>query len=84
MLQGDTKRAVEFDSIKIVYLDKVTEQSILNLTAVTILTHQDLFSLAWGTCLGPVYDDSTHNKKNNLCIYKLKGWLILIISFIGK
>lgn len=46
MLQGDTKRPVEFDSIKIVYLDKVTEQSILNLTAVTILTHQDLFSLA--------------------------------------
>ena len=34
MLQGDTKRPVEFDSIKIVYLDKVTEQSNLNLTAV--------------------------------------------------
>ena len=30
MLQGDTKRPLGFDSIKIVYLDKkVTEQSIL-------------------------------------------------------
>ena len=29
MLQGDTKRPLGFDSTKIVYLDKVTEKSIL-------------------------------------------------------
>lgn len=47
MLQGDTKRPLGFDSIKIVYLDKkVTEQKYLNLTAVTILIHQDLLTLA--------------------------------------
>ena len=47
MLQGDTKRPLGFDSIKIVYLDKkVTEKKYLNLTAVTILIHQDLLTLA--------------------------------------
>lgn len=32
---------MEFDSIQIACLDKVIKQSILNLTAGTILTHQD-------------------------------------------